>query len=131
MKLAVRTFGTPCRWQLRVIILKSRSEGRCSALKPSTDPVRPTNSSFAEFRSICSKRCSFFYYLALLFYLAYFHHTFSEQIMFERNLLGRQVNKIEFNDAAISCFISARMMDHGEIIIIMCRSNKGRFLVGC
>ena len=70
------------RWQLRVIILKSTSEGRCSALKPSTDLVRPTNSSFAELRSICSIRCSLFYYLALLFYLAYFHHTFSEQIMF-------------------------------------------------
>ena len=52
--------------------------------------------------------------------------------MFERNPLGRQVNKIEFNDAAaISCFISARMMDRGEIIIVMCRSNKGRFVVGC
>ena len=34
-----------------------------------------------------------------------------------------QVNKIEFKDEAISCLISARM-DHGEIIIVMCRSNK-------
>ena len=41
------------------------------------------------------------------------------------------MNKIEFNDEAISGFISDRMMDNGEIIIVMCRSNKGRFVVGC
>ena len=35
-----------------------------------------------------------------------------------------QVNKIEFNDEAISGFIRDRMMDNGEIIIVMCRSNK-------
>ena len=67
------------RRHLQVIILKSISKaGRWSALKPLTDPERLTNSSFAEFRRICSKRHYFFYYLALLFYLAYFHHTFSE-----------------------------------------------------
>ena len=41
------------------------------------------------------------------------------------------MNKIEFNDEAISGFIRDRMMDHGEIIIVMCRSNKGRFVVDC
>ena len=60
--------------QLRVIILKSTSEGRYSALKPSTDPIRPTNSSFAWDKTEGGGLQQQF--------LAYFHHIFSEQIMF-------------------------------------------------